>query len=41
MIPIVDNLFPRLVGPLPRWLEHVDRAREMEFNWLVLNHTSD
>jgi starch synthase (maltosyl-transferring) len=35
--PIIYNLFPRLVGPLPRWAEHARRAREMGFNWLFVN----
>jgi starch synthase (maltosyl-transferring) len=35
--PLVYNLFPRLVGPLPRWTEHARRASEMGFNWLFVN----
>lgn len=35
--PLIYNLFPRLVGPTTRWIEHAKRAREMEFNWLYLN----
>ena len=35
--PIIYNLFPRLVGPTTRWVEHADRALEMGFNWLYLN----
>lgn len=37
MTPVIYNLFPRLVGPLPRWVEHARRAREMHFNWLYVN----
>ncbi len=36
-VPLIYNLFPRLVGPTTRWAEHAKRAREMEFNWLYLN----
>jgi starch synthase (maltosyl-transferring) len=35
--PLLYNLFPRLVGPIPRWQEHAERAREMGFDWLYLN----
>jgi starch synthase (maltosyl-transferring) len=35
--PLLYNLFPRLVGPIPRWGEHARRARDMGFNWLYLN----
>jgi starch synthase (maltosyl-transferring) len=35
--PLIYNLFPRLVGPTTRWVEHARRAREMEFNWLYIN----
>jgi starch synthase (maltosyl-transferring) len=35
--PLIYNLFPRLVGPTTRWVEHARRAREMEFNWIFLN----
>jgi hypothetical protein len=35
--PRIYNLFPLLAGPLPRWLPHLERARQMEFNWLFLN----
>jgi starch synthase (maltosyl-transferring) len=37
MPPIVYNLFPTLVGPLPEWVAHAERAREMGFNWLYVN----
>ncbi len=28
------NLFPRLAGAIPKWLEHCRRAKEMGFNWI-------
>ena len=36
-IPIIYNLFPRLAGPMPDWLQHAARAVDMGFNWLYLN----
>ena len=36
-VPLIYNLFPRLVGPTTRWPEHARRAAEMEFNWLYIN----
>jgi starch synthase (maltosyl-transferring) len=36
-VPIIYNLFPRLVGIMPDWLQHVSRAAEMGFNWLFIN----
>jgi starch synthase (maltosyl-transferring) len=36
-VPLLYNLFPRLVGPTTRWAEHARRAAEMGFNWLYLN----
>ena len=35
--PRIYNLFPRLVGPMPLWLEHARRAKDMGFDWLLLN----
>lgn len=35
--PIIYNLFPTLVGPAPRWVEHAERAQRMGFGWLYLN----
>ncbi|MBW2703980.1 MAG: alpha-amylase [Deltaproteobacteria bacterium] len=35
--PIIYNLFPRLAGPVDRWVEHARRAHEMGFDWLFLN----
>lgn len=37
MTPIIYNIFPRLIGPLPDWVEHAARARRMHFNWLYIN----
>jgi starch synthase (maltosyl-transferring) len=36
-IPIIYNLFPRLVGRMPDWLRHAARAVDMGFNWLYIN----
>jgi len=36
-IPIIYNLFPRLAGPMPDWLQHAARAVDMGFNWLYIN----
>jgi starch synthase (maltosyl-transferring) len=35
--PRIYNLFPLLAGPFPRWKEHLERARAMEFDWVFLN----
>ncbi len=35
--PRIYNLFPLLAGPLPRWGTHIERARQMDFNWLFIN----
>ena len=35
--PRIYNLFPRLVGPMPLWPEHARRAKDMGFDWLLLN----
>jgi starch synthase (maltosyl-transferring) len=35
--PRIYNLFPLLAGPLPRWKPHLERARQMEFDWLFIN----
>ena len=34
------NLFPRLAGAIPKWLEHCRRAKEMGFNWIFINPIS-
>jgi len=36
-VPIIYNLFPRLAGAMPDWLQHASRAAEMSFNWLYIN----
>ncbi len=36
-VPIIYNLFPRLAGPLPDWYTHIERAIDMNFNWLFIN----
>lgn len=35
--PRIYNLFPRLVGPLNKWMDHVIRAKKMGFNWIYVN----
>jgi starch synthase (maltosyl-transferring) len=35
--PRIYNLFPLLTGPLLSWAPHLQRARQMEFNWLFVN----
>lgn len=35
--PIIYNLFPRLVGPMSKWLPHIERARDMGFNTIFVN----
>jgi starch synthase (maltosyl-transferring) len=35
--PRIYNLFPLLAGTLPQWMPHLQRARQMEFNWVFLN----
>jgi starch synthase (maltosyl-transferring) len=35
--PRIYNLFPLLAGPFPRWKEHLERARRMEFDWIFIN----
>jgi starch synthase (maltosyl-transferring) len=36
-IPLMYNLFQRLVGPMPEWGRHLDRIASMGFNWVFLN----
>ncbi len=36
-VPIVYNLFPRLAGTMPHWLQDASRASQMGFNWLYIN----
>lgn len=35
--PIIYNLFPLLVGPIPRWEDHLDRIAGLGFNWIFVN----
>ena len=35
--PRIYNLFPLLAGTFPRWKEHLERARALEFDWIFLN----
>lgn len=35
--PLIYNLFPLLVGPADRWVDHAERAASLGFNWLYLN----
>ncbi|HMF32726.1 MAG TPA: alpha-amylase family glycosyl hydrolase [Candidatus Lokiarchaeia archaeon] len=35
--PRIYNLFPRLVGPIDKWMEHVTRAKDMGFSWIYVN----
>lgn len=34
---LIYNLFLPLIGPIPRWEEHLDRVAAMGFNWVFLN----
>jgi starch synthase (maltosyl-transferring) len=34
---LIYNLFPPLVGPIPRWEDHLDRIAAMGFTWIYLN----
>ncbi len=34
---LIYNLFPPLLGPIPRWEEHLKRIAAMGFTWLYLN----
>lgn len=35
--PRIYNLFPRLLGPINRWTDHLDRIQKMGFNWIYIN----
>jgi starch synthase (maltosyl-transferring) len=35
--PRIYNLFPKLVGPVERWIEHLPRIAAMGFDWVYLN----
>ena len=39
-LPLIYNLFPRLVGTLDEWPKHVSRAASMGFNWVYINPIS-
>jgi starch synthase (maltosyl-transferring) len=34
---LIYNLFPRLVGPIPKWEDHLERIANMGFTWIFLN----
>jgi starch synthase (maltosyl-transferring) len=34
---LIYNLFPPLVGPIPRWEKHLDLINRMGFTWIFLN----
>jgi starch synthase (maltosyl-transferring) len=36
-IPLIYNLFQRLIGPMPEWSRHLDRIASMGFDWVLLN----
>ena len=36
-LTLVYNLFPPLVGPIPRWEEHLERIAALGFTWIYLN----
>jgi starch synthase (maltosyl-transferring) len=38
--PVIYNLFPLLAGPFDRWEPHLERARDMGFDWLFFNPVS-
>ncbi|MGM0508618.1 MAG: alpha-amylase family glycosyl hydrolase [Fusobacteriota bacterium] len=31
------NLYPKLVGSMENWMEHFDRIKNMNFNWIYVN----
>jgi starch synthase (maltosyl-transferring) len=33
----IYNLFPRLLGPMYKWIEHLERIKSMEFDWVFVN----
>ncbi|MHA1150743.1 MAG: alpha-amylase family glycosyl hydrolase [Promethearchaeota archaeon] len=35
--PIIYNLFPRLAGSIDQWHAHLDRIKNMKFNWVYVN----
>jgi starch synthase (maltosyl-transferring) len=34
---LIYNLFPPLVGPIPRWEKHLERIASLGFTWIYLN----
>ena len=34
---LIYNLFPPLVGPIPRWEKHLERIAALGFTWIYLN----
>ncbi len=36
----IYNLFPRFYGPFSRWIEDLDRIRDLGFNWIYVNPVS-
>lgn len=36
-VPILYNLFPRLAGTMPHWIEHAYRALDVGFNMIYIN----
>ncbi len=34
---LIYNLFPPLLGPIPRWEDHLDRIAGLGFTWIYLN----
>ncbi|MGV9204374.1 MAG: alpha-amylase family glycosyl hydrolase [Promethearchaeia archaeon] len=35
--PRIYNLFPRLLGSVNHWYEHIERIKNMDFNWIYMN----
>jgi len=36
----IYNLFPKLIGSIDRWYDHIDRIKNMGFNWIYINPVS-
>lgn len=34
---LIYNLFPPLIGPIPRWEDHLERIAALGFTWIFLN----
>lgn len=39
--PRIYNLFPRLLGCIDNWYPHLDRIKDMEFDWIYLNPVNE